>query len=225
MIDTLSDRSQIVPEPDNVDVSISSLADKAYTELKWLILSGQLKAGYLHNEAEVSALTGFGKAPVRAALSQLKYERLVEIHPRKGFIIRPWNLEEVRELLEARRPIEMHAVELAAERATDGELEALECIVLQAAEIVPARDGRRLMVLDHRFHCEIAKATHNQVIAEVVLFMKQRSYLFWYSSVASETVFQAVQVQHETTLAALLNRDGPAASKAMAEHLSGLGGS
>ena len=58
-------------------------------------------------------LTGLGRSPVRDALQRLAWERMVEIHPRRGVIVPPISVEVQLKLLELRRSVEELAVRMA----------------------------------------------------------------------------------------------------------------
>jgi DNA-binding GntR family transcriptional regulator len=129
-----------------------SLAEKAYLQLKELILTLQLRPGMFLNELTLSEMLGIGRMPVHQAVQRLKGEGLVEVIPRKGLVIRPDSLKDMLSLLEARLAMEPNITALAAERASKEQISALKKIVMDSKRIVNRIDRKSLMSLDSAFH-------------------------------------------------------------------------
>ena len=70
--------SVLVPLPDpSRDDNGESLGDRAYLAIRRAIITCALPPGTEVSETQLAARFGFGKAPVRAALSRLAQDRLV----------------------------------------------------------------------------------------------------------------------------------------------------
>ena len=67
-----------------VDKRRDSLSQVAYDQIKTMILQKDLTPGQFINEAQLQALLGLGRTPVREAVLALAQDKLVHIHPRKG---------------------------------------------------------------------------------------------------------------------------------------------
>lgn len=198
-----------------------SLADDAYRLLKWKILSMELGPGSFLNEQELAATTGFGRTPIHQALHRLKYDGLVDIRPRKGVLVRTWSPTDIRHLVEARKPLEEAVVRLAADRATDAEIEATRALLATGHGLIAASDRDGLLRLDQEFHRALARMSRNPVLAEVVESLHQRSTLLWFIPIADRTEYQAVQAQHEAILMAVAEHRPDDAVVAMRAHLEG----
>ncbi len=199
-----------------------SLSDLAYEEIKWRIITDELRAGMLFTENDICEITGFGKAPIRAALMELKHDKLIDVLPRKGFFVRPWSAEEAAQLLFIRRLIEPELAARAARIADDRTRKDLQRIVASAGGYAKANNRRALLESDNELHLAIARASGIEVGAEVIGMLKLRSHYLWHVSISSQAQLEAVQSQHEGILAAILNRDSEAARTAMREHLTRL---
>lgn len=201
--------------------SSGSLADDAYRLLKWKILSMELGPGAFLNEQELAATTGFGRTPIHQALHRLMYDGLVDIRPRKGVLVRTWSPSEIRQLVEARRPLEEAVVRLAADRAADAEIEAARTLLATGHGLIAASDRDGLLRLDQEFHRALARMSRNPVMADVVESLHQRSTLLWFIPIADRSEYQAVQAQHEAILHAVAERKPGDAVAAMRAHLEG----
>lgn len=199
----------------------NSLTDEAYCDLRWRILSGRIAPGVLLTEADACAMTGLGKAPVRAALSELRHDRLIDIVPRRGFIVRPWLPAEAEQLHAARLLIEPSICAEAAAQISNADLRTLEDILAEADRALAHDCLAELALWDHAFHVTIARASRNDVYAEMVSRLKNRSHHQWH--VMSDVPGFGTQklAEHRTIWQALRSGDPAQARDAMTRHLAG----
>lgn len=202
----------------------SSLAEAAYGDLRWRILSGSLQSGRLLTENDVADLTGFGKAPVRSALAQLRHDRLVDIVPRRGFFVRPWSAEEARQLFESRALIEPALAREAATRRSPEDLGILGRILDEWRTSADSSDRRGLIILDLDFHVAIARASGNAVLAEIVGALKLRSHHQFQMAAHGPAFISHVAEDHGRIFAAIAAGDGNDAESAMRDHIGSVRG-
>lgn len=92
------------------------LVDDLAARIRDEILSGAIPLGTPLRQADLAERFGISRTPVREALRQLQTSGLIEIHPRRGAVVRvpvPW---EVRETYEVRAALEALAARRAATR-------------------------------------------------------------------------------------------------------------
>src|SRR5262245_56022986 len=78
----------LIDDANMVNISlVQSLADKAYHEIRHLIVSLELPPGAVIDERDLIERLGIGRTPVREALRRLALERLVEVYPRRGMFV------------------------------------------------------------------------------------------------------------------------------------------
>lgn len=101
-----------------------SLGDAAYRQLRDDIVACRLLPGQRLTERALAVTTGFGISPVRAALTRLDHEGLVQTLPRKGYRVKPLTIKAITDLFDfwelfgpelARRGIEAASAESLAE--------------------------------------------------------------------------------------------------------------
>ena len=78
------------------------LKERAYDEIKRLILTGELNPGTFLAERQLAARLGMSKTPVRSALERLESEGFISISPQQGAIIRDLSLDEIADQYEIR---------------------------------------------------------------------------------------------------------------------------
>jgi len=102
-----------------------SLADQAFYAIRELIVTLELAPGAAINERELTERLTIGRTPVREALRRLAQEQLVEVYPRRGIFVTTVDVRDLAKLCEVRAVLEPEAARLAAERATQPDLDAL----------------------------------------------------------------------------------------------------
>lgn len=194
------------------------MTSKAYDELKWKIINGEIEPGQLYNEQNICDLINVGRSPVRSALSKLKHDRLIDIIPRKGMLIRAIPNKEIQEILQVRLSVEPLVAKLAARNATKEDISKLAAL-LDQSENADLSDRKMAMRIDHDFHIGMAESTGNTVLAEVVSFIKNRSSVFWFTNIVTNEKMKQVQKEHRQVLQAIIDRDEKKAMACMTNHI------
>jgi DNA-binding GntR family transcriptional regulator len=174
------------------------------------------------NVQELSERLQLGRSPVHYAVHRLQHDGLLEVIQRKGILVRSWSPQAINHVVEARIPLEMVMVRLAAERATEEQLRALKARLTEGKKLVTAKNRQGLMELDHDFHAGLAACAANPVIAELLQTLHQRSTPLWSTSIAGQRDYAQVQEQHEKVLARVAARDAEGAAEAVRQHLQAL---
>jgi GntR family transcriptional repressor for pyruvate dehydrogenase complex len=200
-------------------------------QIQKMIAEGRLRPGdHLPSEMELAERFGVGRSSIREAMRVLQLVGVVEVIQGKGTFVREpgilplmvdWSrisqMGIIAEVMEARQFIEVWLAQLAAERATDEDIEALRAAL--------ARSRASLDDIDHNveagvdFHLTLADAAHNQVLA-----LMYRTIRDLYLETARRTRI-TVEVahdrlhDHEQLLQAIMARDPEGAARAMKTHL------
>jgi GntR family transcriptional regulator, galactonate operon transcriptional repressor len=152
------------------------------------ILSGQVAEGHTIDPASLQRELGVSLTAVREALKVLTAKGLVDARQKRGTFVRPrsdWHLLDrdvirwqfdtdadprlLEELHEVRGIIEPAAARLAAERASDEDLAALD-VALEA--MANAADPLAAVDADLSFHRALLGATSNELLTKMEVFME-----------------------------------------------------
>jgi DNA-binding FadR family transcriptional regulator len=76
-----------------------------------------------------------------------------------------------------------------------------------------------MMLLDRQFHHALACATRNNVLAEILRNLHERSLRFWFILLHSPDRLHGILEQHRAIVRAIESRKPAAASAAMREHI------
>ncbi|MDH3498975.1 MAG: GntR family transcriptional regulator [Acidimicrobiia bacterium] len=143
-----------------------SLTEHAYTQLKTEILCSQLKPGSIVIEAEIAERFGFSKTPIREALRLLVQDGWIEVLPRRGYLVRPIGLDDLRQIYEFRGLIERSAVALAASAIDDNVIAALRSDIDDQA--ASGQSIERSIDASRRFHTRLARLTNNDRLIDTL---------------------------------------------------------
>ena len=98
------------------------LRDRAYNELRALIVAGTLAPGSFLSERKLSDRLGMSKTPIKAALALLESEGFVLVSPQQGIVVREITAREVVDLFDVRIAVESYICRrLAGNLATEQE--------------------------------------------------------------------------------------------------------
>jgi len=102
--------------------TLVSNARDAYEVLRRAFVLCEIAPGSRVTEPLLAERYDLSRAAVRAALTRLSHQEWIEASPRKGYIVRPLTLKDIRDLFAVRRLLEPAAAEMAARLATEAEL-------------------------------------------------------------------------------------------------------
>ncbi|MGQ0802317.1 MAG: FadR/GntR family transcriptional regulator [Actinomycetota bacterium] len=212
-----------------------TLAEEIRRQIEQQILDGILAAGTrLPSERQLCEEFGVARTSVREAIQGLISVGLLERRGNRVHVTEELpsvraetdgRANQVHDLFEVRRVIELPMTELAACRATPEERQELVDLADQFTSDLPIEKFR---ALDRAFHWTLARASHNALLAEV--YGKVLAALFdseeWESMLASERNAEAVRriiessgQEHRQIAAAIARGEAVGALEAVAGHL------
>jgi GntR family transcriptional regulator, rspAB operon transcriptional repressor len=199
--------------------AVGRQSDRAYAELKRLIVETELSPGVLLEERELMERLGVGRTPLREAIQRLTQDHLIESVPHHGYFVAEVTYANVSHAFELRLPIEVFAARLAARRATPADLARFDLLLAEIAEGMETTDRRWHLDVDRRFHLVVASATGNPYLRTTVeeLFNLSARLQFMARhpiSLAREEFDNYTRVRD-----AIARHDGDAAAAAMEEHI------
>jgi GntR family transcriptional regulator, transcriptional repressor for pyruvate dehydrogenase complex len=212
-----------------------SVTQQAIDEIKGMIISGELRPGdRLPKEADLAARLGLSRNSLREAVRALTLIRILETRQGDGTYVTSLEPDILLEtisfvadfhqdrtllhVLEVRRMLESSATALAAQHATDGELEALAAIVseMDACETVEA-----FVENDLAFHRTIAVASRNPVLASLLdSFSSRTSRARVWRGVTQSGAIEQTKAEHRAIYEALAHRRVDVAAGLAIAHVS-----
>ena len=163
--------------------SLNRIADVVARDLEQRILEGSLKAGdRLPSERTLAVELNISRPSLREAIQKLVAKGLLETRHGGGTVVTdrlqaafsdPWQdmlqahplLQS--DMLEFRHMLEGEAAKLAAERATDVDLERIDAAYAALEQAYDSDDITACIDADVAFHQAIADASHNTMIGHL----------------------------------------------------------
>ena len=145
------------------------LQDDAYDRILESVRSGEFLPGSLITEGQLSAKLGFGKAPIRTALTRLVQDGWLEPMSRRGHRVKPLTIADVRDLFLTRKLVEPFATRLAAKRIDPSSRAVLEAACDQDHERWAGMDREAAFFAANKcFHVAIAEASGSTRLAGII---------------------------------------------------------
>ena len=197
-----------------------TLSEQAYQRIKLGILRGEFRESTFLSEAEVADKYGIGHTPFREACNRLLKNHILEIVPRRGFLVPELSFRAVRDLLETRLIIETIAAEIAASRSEPWEVKELERLYDNEVRCAVERENLEAIVESHReFHLQIARMTHNREVERLLRSIMERMERFSYMIVRSSRPSDS-EFLHKSILEAVIQRNPLAARQAVFQDIT-----
>jgi DNA-binding GntR family transcriptional regulator len=155
-------------------VNRTSLADRAYEELRSAIVAGRLEQGSLVVETDLAEMLGVSRTPVREALLRLELEGLLVREPGGRLKIHWHSRKSLDDLYQVRELLEGYAARLAASRISDRELDRLDELI--EADVGAYRQHRidELASLNEQIHGLFLEASRNRTLKGLVAELRER---------------------------------------------------
>jgi len=208
----------------------STKSDFAYAWLREAILTGAYSPGTVLNQSLLAETLGISTTPLRESLRRLSAEGLVELESHRDARVTALSADEARGIIEMRRVLDPLSAELAAERRTERDIEAL----VAAQERLEARsdgipsDGSAVDVRAHReFHTILYRSSHNPLLVSTLdlLWDKAERYrtLGLQASVDSDESLEEKRkrksADHAELVDSIKNGDAARAGEVMRRHI------
>jgi DNA-binding GntR family transcriptional regulator len=188
-----------------------------YQWLKAKAVSFQVKPGDRINEGALAREFGVSRTPLREALNRLVSERFFEFRPGSGFYCRPLEAQEIFDLFELRRVLEIAAVRAACIRASDQGLAALKHALYDEGLETDGLTVAQACARDEAFHVGIAKLAGNaELTAQLGQINERIRFIRW---IEMSHRIKRSKEQHKAIMAALMRRDAEAAAGLIGAHI------
>ncbi|MBP2298835.1 GntR family transcriptional regulator [Azospirillum picis] len=201
-----------------------TLAADAYAAIHRAIRSGSLKPGQRLRFAELQALCGMSVSPVREALVRLTAEGFTVSDDHRGFSVSPLSVEELLDIVNARKLLEGEALRLSIEHGDaewEGHLLAAHHLM---ARLPRERDDLPTAMREDweqrhaDFHRILISACGSPILIELCgkLFVRADRYRRMSVSVPKQN--RDVVREHERIMTCAIERKAEEAVEALRDH-------
>jgi len=196
-----------------------SLRDEVVDHIREAIAEGRFSKGDRLRIGELARELGVSPTPIREALNYLCAVGLVELVPRKGFLVKGLSRKELEDTLEVRICLERMAVRLFVERASEEHLRRLEELYGRMRRASELEDLKLSMALNEAFHSAVVEGSGNGVLLEVVKGISDKLGLVRFLSISRSGRIKESLAEHGEILEALRARDARRAEELVDAHI------
>lgn len=197
------------------------LSDEVASYLRQAIMAGELAPGSSVRAEAVGEELEVSATPVREALQALRVEGFLELLPRKGFKVAPLVADDIRDIFEAHALIAGELSARAAERASEGQIDALLGLHRELMDAAQQGNNEMLERKNHEFHKYVYRVANSErlrwALGNFVKYVPRAFYAQiegWPETTAAD---------HSAVVDAIATHDSDAARAAMAQHIRNSG--
>lgn len=177
------------------NVDESNLTRIAYEKIRSAIVYGPLDLGEPLSENALARALGMSKAPIRAAMSELRLKGLVEVVPQSGTYVFSPSRQDIEDLCDFRFLLEGQALEAAVRHNAPALLAAMEPIV-QAMRQASASDRHESRHLDSEYHLLFVRHCQNRYLADAYAMIGHRVEALRYRFMHTTVFRQKALAEH-----------------------------
>lgn len=203
-------------------------AERALVALRQRILNGALPGGMRLFEVALAEELDISRTPIRAALSKLAEEGLLDRARGGGFVVRSFQLADVIDTIELRGVLEGTAARFAAERGVaERDLDTAQRILADIDLAISAQpiDMEAYARLNSEFHAHLPRMARSDALAREIArvtalpFASPSAFLEDESHATQlRRNISAAQDQHRAIVEAIAARQGARAESMAREH-------
>ena len=208
--------------------SATTHAERALISLRQRILSGALPGGTRLFEVALAEELAISRTPIRAALSQLAEEGLLDRAKGGGFEVRSFDLADVEDTIELRGVLEGTAARFAAERGvTADQLSEAHHLIEKIDRVLASQpiEMASYSSLNSRFHDLLIRMSGSKALARELARVTSLPFASPSAFLDDEshadrllTNLKAAHEHHRAIIDAVQNREGTRAESLAREH-------
>jgi phosphonate utilization transcriptional regulator len=199
-------------------IQTNSLPALVQRELERMILAGDLSAGAKLREAEVAAMLGVSRGPVREAFRALEESGLVRLEKNRGVFVRQIGIEEADQIFELRAVLDEFAGRRAAQSATPAEAGELRALVERMEKAVARGDVDAYHGANLAFHDRIVELAGNPKLTMLYRRLVNELHLHRRAALGQAGILPVSIREHRAIVEHIAARQSAAAGRALHEH-------
>lgn len=200
---------------------MSRASDRAYEQIREMIISGELASGDALGEEALAERCGVSRTPVRDALRRLEAEMLVRRTETQRSFVADWSLDDIEDVFDLRAILEARAARRAAVRMTDPALQSLRACNAAIARAIAKSppDIDAFLEGNREFHAAILAVAASPRLATLLNSLIEQPVVWRTAHQYGQDELRRSHGEHEELLAAFARRDGDWAESVMASHI------
>lgn len=185
--------------------------------LREQIISGALSQGEFLRIDAIAKTLGVSTTPVREGLLILQSESLVQLIPRRGFMVTGLDEAQVLDIFWAQATVGAELAARATAHISEAELDQLDALNVQYLALAAAQDAPALVQLGYQFHKTINLAAGSPRLASLMGSLTKQLSNTFYTDIEGQV--QDSVHYHPLLAQAMRLRNAPAVRAMMFQHI------
>jgi GntR family transcriptional regulator, trigonelline degradation regulator len=157
-----------------VQKTAASLRQQVLEGLRNAIVSGELPPGKRLTERELIEIMDVSRTVIREALRQLEAERLIEVIPNKGPVVRALTSDEAEDLYRIRAVLYGLAARIFVEQADTALVSELQTALAAVVAAYESGDAERVVETKTRFYEVMHEGTRSETLTSMLATLHAR---------------------------------------------------
>ena len=191
----------------------------AYDKIKGLMIAGELDFDSIYSANQFAEILGVSRTPVREALLQLSAEGLLTSIQGRGFKIKQFSENRIKEFFETRKMIESYIIEQMVDSSVELDLIELGEIVYQMKNYADKNDIYGFLEADKAFHMNLVRRYGNRFLVSIMENIRDLIAIFGRQALASPGRSYQVIEEHQKIILALEQKNKQKAAESIKYHL------
>ena len=146
----------------------TSLDERAYQEIRNMIVQGILKPGEQIVQESIAEQIGISRTPLRRAIATLVQQQFLEMTSRGVAYVRSFTYKELASIWEIRGVLEGLVCRLAAQRVKPQHIAYLRSLITSAAEKTTPNNWDAYEKADHEFHNYLPSIIQDPMLTKIL---------------------------------------------------------
>ncbi|MFT3660725.1 MAG: GntR family transcriptional regulator [Gordonia sp. (in: high G+C Gram-positive bacteria)] len=193
------------------------LSEDVAAYVREMIISGRVRPGDFLRTEPIATAVGVSNTPVREGLLLLAGEGLVELVPRRGFVVNDVSPQDVRDLFWVQATLAAELARRTAERIDDAGITRLRAVVDRHRAALESGDDAGTEHCGHEFHRTVNLAAGSHRLAVLLGSIVKQLPNRFYNEIEGHN--RDTMESHPKIIDAFARRDGPLAEELMRAHI------
>ncbi len=142
------------------------LKDHVYKRISDMIVNAELMPGDRITESSIADKFGVSLTPVREALIKLHADGVIDKIPHKGFYVKQYSEQEIRDIYEVFMALQILAIEISVKKFTEEDILAQSKLVDEMETSCELGDFKNYLAANRKVHDYYINKSENQYLID-----------------------------------------------------------
>jgi len=185
------------------------------------VVNGKISNRKILSTRQLSEELNVSRTPIREAIRRLECEGLIELLPRRGFVVKEYSIDKIKEIYEVRSILEIKAISLACKNIKKEELDNIEKFAQRLNKELQNEKVNILNIeqLNKKLHFAIYLASHNETLCQIIKNLWHRVSGLLITIFSTPHRREEIPFEHEAIIKALKERNEKDCIRALKKHM------